>query len=75
VSITVIVARSADEAERLARGEDVTVRREEGDDAEADAAAVKAVAEKFFEPEAVSAHQENEGGAEPAEKPAAKEKE
>ena len=68
VTITVNVARSADEAERLARGEDVTVRREEGDDAEADAAAVKAVAEKFFEPAAVSAHQENEGGAEPAEK-------
>jgi large subunit ribosomal protein L9 len=75
VTITVNVARSADEAERLARGEDVTVRREEGDDAEADAAAVKAVAEKFFEPEAVSARHENEDGAEPAEKPAAKEKE
>jgi large subunit ribosomal protein L9 len=52
VTITVNVARSADEAERLARGEDVTVRREEGEDAEADAAAVQAAAEKFFEPEA-----------------------
>ena len=31
VTITVNVARSADEAERLARGEDVTVRREGGD--------------------------------------------
>src|SRR6185503_14241246 len=36
VTITVNVARSADEAERLTRGEDVTIRREdEGDDAEA----------------------------------------
>jgi large subunit ribosomal protein L9 len=30
VTITINVARSADEAERLARGEDVTVRREPG---------------------------------------------
>ena len=53
VTITVNVARSADEAERLARGENVTVRREDDDDgAEADAAAAKAAAEKFFEPEA-----------------------
>ncbi len=49
VTITVNVARSADEAERLARGEDVTVRREggEADDA-AEAASVAAAA--FFEP-------------------------
>jgi large subunit ribosomal protein L9 len=48
------VARSADEAERLARGENVTVRREdEGAEAEAEAAAAKAAAEKFFEPAAV----------------------
>ena len=38
VTITVNVARSADEAERLAKGEDVTVRRQGGDDEdEADA--------------------------------------
>jgi large subunit ribosomal protein L9 len=54
VTITVNVARSADEAERLARGENVTVRREdEGAEAEAEAAAAKAAAEKFFEPAAV----------------------
>lgn len=46
-TITVIVARSADEAERIARGEDVTVQREE---AEEEAAAAAAAAEAMFEP-------------------------
>ena|SRR5689334_20850525 len=46
VAITVNVARNADEAERVARGEDVTVRREE---AEEDAEAARATAETFFE--------------------------
>ena len=50
--ITVIVARSAGEAERVARGEDVTMRR---DQAEEDAAAVVEAAEAFFEPEAAKA--------------------
>ena len=45
-NITVIVARSADEAERIARGEDVTVRRTE---AEEEAEAAAANAEAFFE--------------------------
>jgi large subunit ribosomal protein L9 len=49
VHVTVNVARSADEAERLARGENVTVRREGGDDTDEAEAAV-ATAEKFFEP-------------------------
>ena len=49
VSITVTVARSADEAERIARGEDVTVQRTE---AEEEAAAAMAAAEAMFEPEA-----------------------
>jgi large subunit ribosomal protein L9 len=54
VTITVNVARSADEAERLARGEDITVRREDAEDAEAEtgAAAAAAAAKAFFEPEA-----------------------
>ena len=60
VTITVNVARSADEAERLARGENITVRREAGADEEAAEAAV-AAAEAMFEPEAA----ETEG--EPAE--------
>jgi large subunit ribosomal protein L9 len=38
VMITINVARSADEAERIARGEDVTARRDEADEAEAVAA-------------------------------------
>jgi large subunit ribosomal protein L9 len=73
VTITINVARSADEAERLARGEDVTVRREEGEDAQADAAAVQAAAEKFFEPEAAEAVLAREDQAAPATKPATEE--
>jgi large subunit ribosomal protein L9 len=56
VTITINVARSADEAERIARGEDVTMLRQEGAEAEAEAA--KAAAEKFFEPEAANARRE-----------------
>jgi len=44
VTVTVNVARSADEAERLARGENVTVRREGGEEAD-EAEAVVAAAE------------------------------
>ena len=73
VTIAVNVARSADEAERLARGEDVTVRREGGGDAAADAAAAQAAAEKFFEPEAADAARPPEGQAAPAAKPTPKE--
>jgi large subunit ribosomal protein L9 len=51
VTITLHVARSADEAERLARGEDITVQREQGE-AEQEAAAAVAAAQAFFEPEA-----------------------
>ena len=51
VKVTINVARNADEAERQARGEDVTQRREEADEAEE---AVKE-AEAFFEqPEAAT---------------------
>jgi len=52
VTITINVARNADEAERQARGENVTQRREEGDDEAVIAAEAAAV---FFEkPEAVA---------------------
>ena len=76
VSVTITVARSEAEAERIARGEDVTVRRE---DAEEEAAAALANAEAFFEPEAAKALKEGEapeGEAEaaPAEKKPAKAK-
>src|SRR5436190_17018119 len=63
VTINVTVARNADEAERLARGEDVTVLRDE-------AAELEAEAERFFEPEAAEARlarETPEEGAEPAE--------
>ena len=51
VTVTVTVARSADEAERLKRGEDVTRLREEEAEAAAEATAA---AEAFFEPEVVA---------------------
>jgi large subunit ribosomal protein L9 len=43
VMVTVTVARSAEEAERIGRGEDVTVRREEREEAEEPAAAAEEV--------------------------------
>ena len=52
VSVTVTVARSADEAERLKRGEDVRVARDEETEAREEAAIA---AEAFFEPEAAEA--------------------
>ncbi len=58
-SITVIVARNADEAARIARGEDITQFREEPTEQEAAAAA----AEAFFEPEAAESRREREAGA------------
>jgi large subunit ribosomal protein L9 len=60
VSINITVARNADEAERIARGEDVTVLREEG-------AEIEAEAERFFEPEAAEALRAGETPAEDAE--------
>jgi large subunit ribosomal protein L9 len=74
MAITITVARSADEAQRIARGEDVTVRRTDAEEAEAAAAAA---AEAMFEPEAASARRDREdtgappaAGAEAAETPA-----
>jgi large subunit ribosomal protein L9 len=49
--VTIVVARSAEEAERLMRGEDVLARREAEEEAEAAALA----AEAFFEPGAEAA--------------------
>jgi large subunit ribosomal protein L9 len=67
-TITVIVARSAQEGERIARGEDVTVPRTE---AEEEAEAVLATAESFFEPEAAKSLRESEEPEGDAEAPAA----
>ncbi len=72
VTVKVIVARSADEAERIARGEDVTVRREQTEEEEAAAAAEAArkAAEAFFEPGAERAEGEAPAAEADAEAPA-----
>lgn len=62
-SVTVTVARSADEADRIKRGEDISTRREDQDAA----AEALAAAGEFFDPEAQHGEE-----AEPA--PAAEEK-
>jgi large subunit ribosomal protein L9 len=62
VEIAINVARNADEAERLARGEDITVRREEEGEVESAAEA----AEAFFDTEAQEARTAQEGEAEEA---------
>ncbi len=63
IAVTVNVARSADEAERLARGEDITVRRDQSE-AEARAEAAKKTAEAMFDPEAK--HGDEEPGSDEA---------
>jgi large subunit ribosomal protein L9 len=63
VTVSVSVARSADEAARLARGEDITVAR---DEAAAPAEEAVAAAEAFFEPEAIEARRSGEAEAEEA---------
>lgn len=62
-SITITVARSADEAERLARGEDVLARREDEEAVQAAAEAEGVAAEDFFEPGAEAAKLSREGAA------------
>jgi len=71
VTINVTVARNADEAQRIARGEDVTVTR---DEAEIAAEQAVAAAEAFFEPEAVEARRAREASAAPEAEGAAEEK-
>jgi large subunit ribosomal protein L9 len=61
VTINVTVARNADEAQRLARGEDIAVVRDEAEEA---AEAAAAAAEAFFEPEVVEARRTREAAAE-----------
>jgi large subunit ribosomal protein L9 len=69
VSISIIVARSADEAERIGRGEDVSISRDEAEEA---AEAAQAAAEKFFEPKADGGDEEAATDDEKAEAPPAK---
>jgi len=60
VTINITVARNTDEAERLARGEDITIPRDEAVEA---AEAAAAAAEAFFEPEVVEARRTQEAAA------------
>jgi large subunit ribosomal protein L9 len=59
VNVTIVVARNAEEAERVKRGEDVTIRRE---DAEVAREQALAAAETFFDPEAQGGDDEAETG-------------
>ncbi len=61
VNINVAVARSADEAGRILRGEDVTIARDEAEEAAEEA---EAAAEAFFEPEGRRTQEDDD--AEPA---------
>ena len=63
VTINVTVARNADEAQRIARGEDVRVLREEG-------AEIEAEAKRFFEPDAAEARRAGETPEEESTEPA-----
>lgn len=67
VSINVAVARSADEAGRIARGEDISIARDEAAEAAEEAAAA---AEAFFEPEARRTQEDDDAApaAEPEQK-------
>ena len=60
VTVSVIVARSADEAARIARGEDITIAPSE---AEEDAEAAQTAAEAVFEPEAIENQRDKESAA------------
>jgi large subunit ribosomal protein L9 len=71
VMIQVTVARNADEAARIARGEDVAAVRDEAEEA---AEAAAAPAEAFFEPEVVEARRTREDGPERQEAQAEPEK-
>jgi len=64
LTINVTVARNADEAARLARGEDIKLVRAEAAEPAADAAAA---AEAFFEPEVVEARRTRQAAPQPAE--------
>jgi large subunit ribosomal protein L9 len=59
-TINVAVARNADEAARIARGEDVTIPRDEAEQAAEEAVAA---AEALFEPEAAETRRTQEAGA------------
>jgi large subunit ribosomal protein L9 len=61
VKVGIIVARNPEEAERIKRGEDVTVRRE---DAEVEREQAAVAAQAFFDPEALDAEDDSDEDAE-----------
>jgi large subunit ribosomal protein L9 len=67
VTVSVAVGRNEDEAQRIARGEEITLAREEGEEAQAEAEATAAAAEAFLDPEAVKARQARDGASDDAE--------
>jgi len=73
VTIIVNVARNADEAARLARGEDITVRREQTDE-DAAAEEAKKTAEAMFDPEAQARKEAEAQPADSKEEPGAEAK-
>ena len=62
VTVSVAVGRNADEARRIARGEEITLVREEGEETPAEAEAAAAAAEAFLEPQA-KARRDRDGAA------------
>jgi large subunit ribosomal protein L9 len=62
-TVELTVARNADEAQRIARGEDITALREEP----REEAAEESAAEAFFEPEVIEAQRDRQTETEPAE--------
>ena len=62
VTVSVAVGRNADEARRIARGEEITLVREEGEETPAEAEAAAPAAEAFLEPQA-KARRDRDGAA------------
>jgi large subunit ribosomal protein L9 len=64
--VELTVARNADEAQRIARGEDITALREEAREGASEEAAEESATEAFFEPEVVEAQRARQSETEPA---------
>jgi large subunit ribosomal protein L9 len=64
--VELTVARNADEAQRIARGEDIIALREEAREGGREEAAEESATEAFFEPEVVEAQRAHQTEAEPA---------
>jgi large subunit ribosomal protein L9 len=67
VTVSVAVGRNEDEAQRIARGEEIALSRERGEEAQAEAEATAAAEEAFLEPEAVKARRARDDASDDAE--------